>query len=476
MSRDLTVMSRESIVESREPKSGHLTFSGVLWLLAVFCFTQSFASAAYGQDAQQTGKIVLNLEQCIKKAVEISPEIGETVYEKDVYQSKKMQADAAAYPQIELLAITAPSPAAKKEHLFSTDKKSTTFNGVFGSADVTLIQPIYTFGKISGYKEAASSGVKVAKAGIEKKTADIVLRTKELYYSLLLARDMKNLALEIKDELVRSVKKADEQIKKGSPWADEVNLFKLNAFLGEVEKNLNEINKGIALAKDALITSMGLPKDAEFDIAETSITPEDRMPEALGFYLKNAVELRPEFIQLKEGLIARNALVDVEKSNYYPHLFVGLKGSVSGASNRDTIYNPYINDFFNHSYGAAFLGLKWGFDFGITKGRVKESEAEYNKIAEKKRFADEAIPFQIRKAYLDFEEAKKNEVETEKAYRNARKWLVSAAANFDLGIVEAKEVADSAVAYAQMKADYLRSIYNQRLSYANILYATGMDK
>jgi len=30
-------------------------------------------------------KIILNLDQCIKKAVEISPEIGETRYEEEVY-------------------------------------------------------------------------------------------------------------------------------------------------------------------------------------------------------------------------------------------------------------------------------------------------------------------------------------------------------------------------------------------------------
>lgn len=434
-----------------------------------------FITGGYAQDTEQK-KPSYTLQECIKKAVEVSPEIGETRYEEEVYKSKKLQADSAAYPQIEVLALTGPSPQARGNQVYSPDTStSLTLNGIFGSADVTLIQPIYTFGKISGYKEAASSGVKVMKAGTGKKTSDITLRIKELYYGLLLAKDMRNLALEIKDELEDSIKKAERQIEKGSPWADEVNLFKLRAFLGVINKYLNEAEKGISLAKDALATSMGLPRGTDFDIADSSLTPEDKAPADVTIYTKNAFELRPEFIQLKEGLNAKNALIDVEKSNYYPQVFFGLKGSLASASNRDKVTNPFIYDFFNHSYGAAFLGLKWAIDFGITSGRVKEAEAEYYKLAEKKKFADEAIPFQIRKAHLDIEEAGKTIIETQSACTNAKKWLVAAIANFDLGVADAKEIADAAIAYAQMKADNLRSMYNHRISYANLLYSTGMD-
>ncbi|MDI6801620.1 MAG: TolC family protein [Thermodesulfovibrionales bacterium] len=442
-------------------------------ILVCFIFF-GYLSFAHAQDKPQN--IVLNLEQCIKKAVDVSPEIGESLQEEEVYKSKKAQADSAAYPQIEVLAIAGPSPKARREQLNPVDTSvPIVVTGVFGSTDVTLIQPVYTFGKISGYKEAASSGIKVARAGVEKKTSEIILRIKELYYGLLLAKDMKNLVLEIKDELVESIKKAEKQIEIGSPWADEVNLYKLRAFLGEAERNLNEIEKGIAMTKDALITSMGLPKGVKFDIADQSLTPENKMPDELEQYIKKSARLRPEFIQLKEGLNAKNALINAERSNFYPQLFLGLKASIAGATNRDKIDNPYIYDYFNHSSGAVFMGLKWSIDFGITGGRVREAEAEYNKLTEKKRFADEAIPLQVRKAYADMQEAGKNIPEMEKAYRNARKWLVAAVANFDLGIGEAKEIADAATVYGQLKANYFRSVYNHRMSFANLLYSAGMD-
>jgi outer membrane protein TolC len=287
---------------------------------------------------------------------------------------------------------------------------------------------------------------------------------------------MRNLILEIKDDLEKSVRNAQKQIDAESPYADELNLLKLRIFLGEANRNLNETEKGMALAKDALATSMGLPRGSSFDIADTSLSSEARKPSSLSDLITSASLYRPEVAQLKEGLKARRSLVEVQESNQYPHAFIGVKGVLAGASNRDHVKNPYINDYLSSSYGAAFVGLRWAFDFGITQGRIREAEAEYMKLSEKKRFADEAIPLQIRKAYLDYDEATRSIADTEIAVLSAKKWLVTSVANFDLGLSEVRDVGDSAIMYATVKANNLKSKFNQRMSYANILYATGLDQ
>ncbi|MCE5312119.1 MAG: TolC family protein [Nitrospiraceae bacterium] len=441
-------------------------------LMTVFIAAFVFVSFAYAE-ADQTRKYTL--QECLEMALAISPEIGEERFDVDVYKAKKQQAEAAKYPQIDALAIAGPSPRAKYEHLNPTVQTSvgTSIDGVFGRLDATVIQPIYTFGKISSYNEAASGGIKASEAAVKKKTADIALRIKELYNGMLMAKEIKRLLLEVKDDLERSIDKAEKQIKNESPWADEANVYKLRSYMGEVMRNLNEAEKGFAIARDALMTSMGLKRGTDFDIAENDLRPLDITPEPVDTYMARSKEMRPEFAQLKEGLAARSALVEAEKSNYYPQIFLGAKIVGAAATNRDKVENPYINDYFNSSYGAVFLGMKWSFDFGITNGRVNEALAEYNKLAEKKRFADEAVPFQVRKAYLDLDEARKNSIETERAYMNARKWLVTAMANFDLGLADAKEIGDAAALYALMKANHIKSNYNQRMSYANLQYAAG---
>lgn len=415
-----------------------------------------------------------NLHQCIDMALRFSPEVSESIFEEEKYKAKMIQADSAIYPQIEVLAITSLSPEAKREDFLKTDVP-VRINGLFGSLDLNLIQPLYTYGKISGYRKAASSGLKVATAGTTKKRLDIILRTKELYYSLVFAKELRNLILEIREQLAKSLERTEKQLEIGSPWADEINLYKFKAFLREADRNLYEVEKNISFLKQALMTSMGLSKREDFDIVDDILAPEERVPDSVHFYLNSALQIRPEIVQLHEGLKAHQSLLEVERSNYYPHIFLGLRASLAGASNRDKIKNPYISDQFNRSYAAVFLGAKWSIDFGLTKGKVKEAESEYLKLKEKKRFAEEAIPLEVKKAYLDFEEAAKSVGALQEAFTNAKKWLVSAVANYDLGIGEAKDVADAASLYALTKTNYLKSVFNQRLAYAKLLYSAGIE-
>ncbi|MCX8030099.1 MAG: TolC family protein [Thermodesulfovibrionales bacterium] len=445
----------------------------MLTFIFLLSFVFIFNSYTCASNVENKGKSY-NLQECIERALKFSPEIAEATYEEEVYRAKKIQADSAELPKIEILSLVGPSPEAKKEDFLRTDV-ATRVNGIFGGVEVTLIQPIYTYGKIRGYKEAAEGGLKVAKAGVLKKKSEIILRTKELYFNFLFAKDIKNLILEIKEQLSKSIEKTEKQLQIGSPWADEVNIYKFRAYLGEVEKNLNEVDKNILFLKEALKASMGLPKDIEFDIAENTLLPEERIPDSLEEYIQSAHTNRPELIQLKAGLEATKALIDVERSNFYPQFFVGMKTSILGATNRDKIKNPYISDDLNRSYGAIFAGFKMPIDFGLTKGRVMEAEAEHGKIKEKQRFAYEVIPLHIKKAYFDFEESKKNINELHIAFTNAKKWLVSATANYDMGVGEAKDVADAASAYALTKTNYLKSILNHRISYATLLNASGLD-
>ncbi len=448
---------------------------GVLFMTAVLFAGFFSLPALAGEDGKAPvgQKVIVDLPGAIARAVSASPEVGEARYDADVYRAKKIQADTAIYPKVEFLAIAAPSPEAHEEDYTRTDEKAGPIDGIFGSADLRVIQPLYTFGKISSYQEAAARALRAAEAAARSETSNIVLRTKMLYFGLLLGREMKNLGLEVKDQLDDAVEKAERLIEEGSPGADEVSLYKLRTFQGVLEKNLNEAEKGIALARDALMTTMQIPKETDFDIADTALVPETGRPLAVEDYVSRAKDQRPEFVQLREGLAARQALVEAEKSNYYPNIFFGIMGSIAGASNRDKIDNPYYYDTFNHATGAAFFGLQWNLDIGMTKGKVLEAEAEYHKLQEKKRFADDAIPLQVRKAYLDLQEANGNIQQMEMAYTNARKWLVTASANYDMGVGEAKDMADAAVAYATMKADYLRAIFNQRMAYASLLYASG---
>lgn len=447
----------------------YLVKSKIFFILFIFLF----AGLCYGEEM-----ILLDLKGCIERVIRFHPELGEYKKNIEIYRAKLSQAENAVFPQIELMAIGGPSPKAEKEALspeIKTDVKSTTINGVFGMITVQVIQPIYTFGKISGYKTAAEGGIKVSEAELEKKRSELILKIKELYWSLALVRDLRGLATEIKDELEKVIKKTEEDLKKDIPSADELTLYKLKTFLGEVKRNLNEIDKNEAVITEAIKFMTGIPLSQKVNIITVPLKYEEAYINKDDM-INRAFKLRPEMIQIKEGLKAKEALIDVEKSNLYPQIFALLKGNLSGATNRDKIHNPYISDPLNSSYMAAVLGMKLNIDFGITKGKIKEAQLEYEKILEKKKLAEQGLPMQITKAYLEYLEATKSAMDMEEAYQNAKKWLVTADANFDMGIGDTKDLADAVLAYATTRVSHLKTLYNQKMAIANLLQASGLDK
>jgi len=429
---------------------------------------------------------VLTLEESIQRAIKNNPEIKEAQVQVKISQAKLDEVKANQLPQIQFIDVLGPSPGAEGgDNSFnsatnpgftaSCTQRTPCGIGIFDRVDITLIQPLYTFGKITSGKEAAAGGVKVDEARADQKASDIILKVHEYYYGLLLARDLKVLVLDVKEKLDSAKEKTEKLLAEDSKSVDEMDLLKLKTFGGVVERYLNEADKSVELAQHALGMTVGLEKTDEFEVADQHLKPVSRPLFDLDTYVEKARLFRPEFIQLREGLRARQALIQVAKSDYYPTFFAAGYFSYAAASNRDYLKNPYVYDPFQRLVTAAVLGLKWDINFGITSSKVQSARAEHEKLLQTEAFAEAGIPLQVRKAYLEVIEANKNIRATEESYTSARKWLVSAVANFDLGIGEAKEIFEALRAYAENRAENYKGIYNYNLALANLDHMTGED-
>jgi outer membrane protein TolC len=224
----------------------------------------------------------------------------------------------------------------------------------------------------------------------------------------------------------------------------------------------------------ALKFTMGLPGDRQIKLADAHIIPDVSRVEKLPFYQERSLKLRPEFRQIREGLKALRSLVKVERSKYFPKLFVGALLDVAEATNRDELNNPFVIDPLNHETGGVAVGFKWHFDFGITAGRISEARAEVQKVMHKRTFALQGIPLEIRKAHEEFLEAEKNIKSTKNSYKFAKKWLVASIANFDLGIGEAEEIFKALEQYAKTRAENYKQIYAYNMAIANLDRTSGL--
>ena len=423
-------------------------------------------------------RLMLGVDDCVRIALKSAPELGEAQADIDFTTSKLDEARSYRYPQLEVTSLFGPTTQARREDIspvIATDKSYARLNQLtwFASADASIIQPLFTFGKISGNMKAATHGIEVDRSRKEQRANEIALKVREYYYGLMLARELKELVLEVQESLNKARETARKLLDQGSESVEELDLYKLDAFSGEVSKYLEEAKKGESLALAALKTRLGLPINAPLEISNQRLVMIEVLTPDFETFVDKARLKRPEFRQLSEGIKARSALVEATKANYYPDIFLGGLFSWAYAEERDRIRNPYINDQFNHVNGGVALGVRWKLDFGITGAKVSAERAQYNRLLSTKEFADANIPLQIKKYYLELKEAENSTTATKGAYTNSKKWAVTALANFDFGVGPAKEIFEALQAYARMRAAYFQSLYNYRMAWANLDYATG---
>lgn len=446
-----------------------------LALILAFILAAPAAEGAEGirlKNPPPGGRQVLTLEKAIARALRHNAAIKEAEANVNIYRAKQSQADAARWPQIEVLGIVGPVPAARGNHISSPDRTGGGSPiGIFQSVRLTVVQPLFTFGLIRGLREASRGGVRVQQEGVRLKKAEIILKVHEYYYGAIAATEVYDFLTETRKTLTDARRKLLKLIK--AEKGEEIDLFKLDAFSGELTMGLHEAEKNAALAREALRFAAGFPPGTQVDVAEYRIRPIARPLQQLPVYQEMSLRLRPEIEQVEAGIRARRALVKVERSKYWPQIFAAVFGSVANADNRTTIRNPFIVDRFNHEFITAVVGFKWSLNFGITKGRVAEARAEVQKLEYTRQRARKGIPVQVKKAFLELIKARKNIIATEKSYRAGKKWMVSAVANFDLGIGAPKEIFEALGQYVKMRVANLQSIYNHNISFARLERASG---
>jgi outer membrane protein TolC len=241
---------------------------------------------------------------------------------------------------------------------------------------------------------------------------------------------------------------------------------------GGVEKFAAQADEGSKVAYQALKALVGYDPGQDFRVPQELPTPTAAAG-GVDHYIRLALELRPEFTQLKHGLVARQLLVDAAKADRYPSFFFAVLGQVAGAPGREHNPDPYVNDFFNGVGAMPAVGAQWHFDFGILKAKIGQARAELDQLRYTEKQALMGIPVEVAKDYGKVQENYKASLGLEKAYVNARRWLVTAFSNFDMGLGKMEDIFQAFERFGSFRGDYLTALYDYNLAVAQLDKSSG---
>jgi len=411
-----------------------------------------------------------DLKASIERAMAIHPGVQAAEVDIFIAQAQLDQARAARFlPKFELRSVLGPSPEARGDALVGDTNLSNI--QVFTQTEATFVQPLLTFGKLNGARDAAMAGVVAYEAGLRKTQADLELQVFEVFYGVHLANALWDLAQEAEGDFQKARDYVAEKLDADEGDFTYTDLARIDRFKFDVVEKVNAANKAKALANSAMRLLLGLGESDSLLIAG-GITPIDVEIGSLESYVAQA-ENRAEMHQLNAALDARASLVRVAKGDQYPQLFLAGQFKYAYAPNRDDQKSPFANDPLNLIQVGAVVGFQQSLSFGLTSAKVKKARLEHQKLLYQKSLAQKGVAIEIEQIYRGLKEAESNLEAAENGRRAARRWFIAVRDGFNGGFEKASDMIEAVKEYGIIRAEYLEAVYNYNRAWAKLQRATG---
>ncbi|HEY8514350.1 MAG TPA: TolC family protein [Candidatus Binatia bacterium] len=419
----------------------------------------------------------LTLDEFVRRALEAAPELAVARWDVAARQAKLREAKASRFvPQFEALNLLGVAPAYRGTVLEPRDTVDTSRYGPFTSVDVTLVQPLFTWGKLTSGIAAATHAVEQEIAASEGKAADVVLQVKTLYYNVLLSRSVQGILVEARDSFEDALETANERRESGDPDITELDILYLRVALAEIAKEVPRIETGAQSALEALRMLIGEDRKAPLDVAERFLEPVEIRLEPLEHYLGQLYDKNPAWKQLEAGIAAKAEEVKTIEADYYPMFFLTGSFSYSYAPRNDRQLNPFAWDQFNYQRGpGGVFGIRWPLNFHITAAKVEATRAELGKLEAQRRMAQDGLALELETAYRKVIETKEALDKLEDGRSAGRAILTLSVTNFDIGIGDASEILQGLSNYAQVSGHYYEQLRDYNIAVAEFERVSGVE-
>ena len=436
-----------------------------------------------------TDTIRVTLQSAIVRALEESPEVGQREARRDFADARFSEARASRFAtnfRIETAHSIAPSLDIPSDYdgpnseLYLNPNVENDWRiqslRPFNRFEVVLQQPLWTWGELSGQIEAAEHGAVVEEARIQEKQLEVAFRAGETYQNVLLTNALKELSEEAESLLRQARREVQSLLDEGDPDVEEADLFQLDLAEQEFERRTVEVNEQQATARSALRRQLMLDEGTSLALAKERLEPLslEILGDSLAFYEDAAQRHRPEFRQTEAGMAAREALVDVARSDFYPKLAMQASYSISFTPGRFRQPNAFVSDSFRGQGTRTGFGIRQNLNFYQTRARVRQAEAERNEVAFQQEVADEFIAFEVEEAFRRVRIAKNRVESLNESVRTTREWLRTEQIDFDLDFGDPQNLIRAVQANLETRAEYYEAVQRYNIAVLRLLRTAGI--
>jgi len=466
-------MSPHPMARIQSPPGGRFG-AGVLRLVVVLALAGVAASpGATAADASSsnsaTARRTLTLSQAEESALRNQPTLRQAHAQTDAAQGRVEQARSGYLPQAALTGTyqrtsTKPQPRpginTTTGSTFSTSFPTSSVN--YFTFGIQASQLIYDFGQTSGRWDAAIATRDASQMTELTTEQQALLNVRSAYF---LARADEDLITVARETLANQEKHLNQiQAFVGAGIRPEIDLAQARTAVSNARVQLVTAVNNQAVASAQLEQAMGLNAHAQYDLADSALSPVAGEDGTLETLVDNALAVRPELATLQRQRRAQELTIAALRGAYGPSLSANGGATEAGLEIDHMVPNWFVG-----------LSLNWNFlQGGLTKGQVHEANANLVALQAQEDNLRLTVRVEVEQAQLGVRAAKETITASHDAVVNARDQLRLAEARYAQGLGSVIELGDAQVAVTAAAAQDVQARFNLSAARAQLMSALGV--
>ena len=337
------------------------------------------------------------------------------------------------------------------------------------SVGITATQILYAQGKVGTGIEIAKAYKRVSEVSLEN-TKSQVRYAVENSFDALIVLDSSIAILYASKELLQENLNFVEQ-SKASGLATELDLIRVQLSMDELNAQIASIEKSRVLARNALLTTMGLNWDSEVQFQGELRDPANgyTYPDTS---MANVKKRRKELVMLEETENMKSMNIDIENGGYKPT--VALVGGLKYSNNQNEFYKWDAPDWDKNINKYIALNVTMNLFNGMkTRESVTQAKSSLRTTQIQKETAERGFRVQIESCANTLEDANAQIEISKRQIDLAQKNYDLTNAAYKIGSETQLNLLSAENSLRTAKLGYLTAIGQWNTAYNALLQATG---
>ena len=448
------------------PKPGIFSFSitikGLLLSSAYLCVLCGALIWCLSATSALAAPQLLTLDDCLKIAADKNLDIQKAKEYANYVQGRYVEERAAALPQLGLQAGFGYSKDDSTKALYGAAQMQAN-----RTVDLSLSQPLYTWGKIGAALKAAEVGLKTADQQLRLFRQAAFRDVSIAFYDVLLAKELHRLAQENLAQKERHHTEAKRKFEAGV--ATDYDLLAAEVELQNARPELIRTENSIRTGRERLRFLLGADQ-AELDVSgKIEAKPE----QVSGFdeSLKIALDQRPELANQRLQIGINQELITIANADDKPRL--DLKGTAGW--HQLEVSNPGPTRQSDGPAWNAGIYLTFPFFDGMrSRGKTQQARSDLRTSQLQEQKLRDSITLELRTARYNLAESAETINALSGTVKQAERLLQMAEKGFEYGVKTRLEVDDAQTNLLRAQSNLARANRDYLAASVNLRWAMGI--